>query len=313
MPALRPMIRGKTVMRVDPTYVTNLVSSLDSVQSQQQSLSSELSSGMRLNSLSDDPVASGENVRLLNQIQQDDTFTSNSSLVSGQLQVADSTLGQVVTQLTSAVTLATSANNGTMNSSDVKSVATQLSGILSEVVTLANTNYQGQYIFGGTVASEAPFSLSSSTVTYNGNSGVNYLTTPNGQQIQLNVPGDQIFQGSGDSSQSVFAALSNLISDYSSGTVDTGAAATDTSTLSTALNYVSQQRVTIDNSITQLTAAGDAISSTELQLSSAQTDLVQADVASVSTQLSLTESQQTALEDVIAELNSTSNTLFSKL
>jgi hypothetical protein len=36
-------------------------------------------------------------------------------------------------------------------------------------------------------------------------------------------------------------------------------------------------------------------------------------VASVSTQLSLTETQQTALEDVIAQMNSASNDLFSKL
>lgn len=300
-------------MRVDPNYVSNLVTSLNSVQSQQQTLSSEISSGMRLNSLSDDPVAAGENVRLLNQIQKDDTFTESSSLVSGQLQVADSTLGQVVTQLTSAISLATSANNGTMNSSNVKSVANQLSGILDEVVTLANTNYQGQYIFGGTVASQAPFSLSGSTVSYAGDSGVNYLTTPNGQKIQLNVPGDQIFQGDGDTSKSVFGALTSLINDYSSGTVDTGTAVADTSVLSSALNFVSQQRVTIDNSITQLTAAGDAISSSEVELSTAQTNLVQADVASVATQLSLTESQQTALESVIAQLNSTSNTLFSKL
>jgi septal ring factor EnvC (AmiA/AmiB activator) len=40
---------------------------------------------------------------------------------------------------------------------------------------------------------------------------------------------------------------------------------------------------------------------------------MQADIAKVSTQLSLSETQQTALEDVIAQLNSTSNDLFSKL
>jgi hypothetical protein len=36
-------------------------------------------------------------------------------------------------------------------------------------------------------------------------------------------------------------------------------------------------------------------------------------VATVSTQLSLTETQQTALEDVISQLDSQSNSLFSKL
>jgi flagellar hook-associated protein 3 FlgL len=279
----------------------------------EQQLSAELSSGVRVNSLSQDPLASGENVLLLNQIEQDDSFTQSSSLVQGRLQVADTALGSVVSQLTSAISLATSANNGTMNSSDVKSISNQISGILDEVQTLANTSYQGQYIFAGGQASAAPFTTSTATspavTTYSGDEDVNYLTTPNGQSIQLNVPGDQIFAASG--TNSVFGALNSLVADYASGTVNTSKAVSDTTALSTALNYVSQQRVTIDNSITQLTSASDAVSSEQTQLTAAQTNLMQADVAQVSTQLSLAETQQTALEDVISQLGSSS--LFDKL
>jgi flagellar hook-associated protein 3 FlgL len=302
-------------MQFDPNYVKNLVGSLNQTQASEQQISNELSSGVSVSSLSDNPVASGENVQLLNQIQQDDSFTQTSSLVTGQLQVADSTLGQVVTQLTTAISQATSANNGTLNASDIKSISTQLSGILDEVTTLANTSYQGQYIFAGSQTSTAPFSTSTSTspatTTYSGDEDINYVQTPNGQSIQLNVPGNQIFQGSG--TNSVFGALNNLIADYSSGTVDTAKAVSDTAALNTALGYVSQQRVTIDNSLTQLTAASDSISSDEAQLTTVRTNLIQADYATVSTQLSLAESQQTALISVIAQLNSTSNSLFSKL
>jgi flagellar hook-associated protein 3 FlgL len=284
--------------------VTNLVSSLDQTQVSEQQLSAELSSGVRVNSLSQDPLASGENVLLLNQIEQDDSFTQSSSLVQGRLQVADTALGSVVSQLTSAISLATSANNGTMNSSDVKSISNQISGILDEVQTLANTSYQGQYIFAGGQASAAPFTTSTATspavTTYSGDEDVNYLTTPNGQSIQLNVPGDQIFAASG--TNSVFGALNSLVADYASGTVNTSKAVSDTTALSTALNY---------NSITQLTSASDAVSSEQTQLTAAQTNLMQADVAQVSTQLSLAETQQTALEDVISQLGSSS--LFDKL
>jgi flagellar hook-associated protein 3 FlgL len=87
----------------------------------------------------------------------------------------------------------------------------------------------------------------------------------------------------------------------------------DTQALGAALNYVSQQRVTIDNSMTQVTAASDAVSNVQSQLTTAQTDLMQADIPTISTQLSLAETQQTALEDVIAQLNSSQNDLFSKL
>jgi flagellar hook-associated protein 3 FlgL len=231
------------------------------------------------------------------------------------LQVADSTLGSVVTQLTQAISLATSANNGTMNASDVKSVSNQISGILDEVQSLANTNYQGQYIFAGGQTSTMPFITSTTNspnvTSYNGNGDINYLETPNGQKIQLNVPGSQLFLGAG--ANSVFGALNSLVADYSTGTVDTTQAVADTQALNTALGYVSQQRVVIDNSIGQVTAAGEAVTGNQTQLTAAQTNLMQADVGQVSTQLSLAETQQTALEDVIAQLDSASNSLFSKL
>jgi flagellar hook-associated protein 3 FlgL len=304
-------------MRVDPTYITNLVSSLDQTQASEQQLSSELSSGVSITSLSQNPVGAGENVLLLNQIQQDDSFTESSNLVTGQLQVADSALGSVVSELTQAVSLATSANNGTMSASDVKSIGSQISGILGEVQSLANTSYQGQYIFAGGQTGSAPFSTSAAAspavTSYNGDEDVNYLELPNGQKIQLNVPGGQIFLGNGNSGVSVFGALNALVADYSTGTVNTGQAVDDTEALGAALNYVSQQRVTIDNSITQLSAAGTAATNEKTQLTSAQTDLMQADIPTVSTELSLDETQQTALEDVIAQLESTSNSLFSKM
>src|ERR1017187_8180699 len=101
-------------MRVNPNYLTNLATSLDQSQAAQQELTSELSSGVRVNSLSQDAISAGENVLLLNQIQQDDSFTLSSSMVTGKLQVADSALGSVVSQLTQAISLATAANNGTM-------------------------------------------------------------------------------------------------------------------------------------------------------------------------------------------------------
>ena len=301
-------------MRVDPNFVSNLVGSLDQTQLTQQQLTAELSSGVRVNSLSQDPVAAGQNVMLLSQIQQDDSFTQSSNLVQGQLNVTDSVLGSVVSQLNTAISLAISANNGTMNPSNLKTISNQLDGIRSEVLVLANTSYQGQYIFAGSQTSSVPFAISNATspaaTIYSGDQDVNFIQTPNGQRIELNVPGDQIFSGAG--ANSVFGALNNLVADFANGT-PSSTAVTDTEALSTALNYVSQQRVVIDSSLSRLTAASEAVTNEKTQLSVAQTNLMQADVASVATHLSLAESQQTALMSVISQLGSTTQSLFSKL
>lgn len=299
-------------MRVNPFYVANLATSLNASLANEQQLTAELSNGVRVNSLSDDPMAAGENVRLLNQIQRDDSFTQTSSLVQGRLQVADSALGSVVTQLTQAIQLATSGNNGTKNASDLQSISEQLAGIRDEVVSLANTSYQGRYIFAGSQTATAPFSISTAstpaTASYSGDQHVNYLQTPNGQNIQLNVAGDQIFSSSG--ATSVLGVLNQLVADFAAG-ASTTTAQTDTTDLTAALNDVSQQRVVLDNSLTRLSAASDAVNTEKTQLIASQTDLMQADIAGLATQLSMAKTQQAALESVIAQLGSGS--LFDKL
>jgi flagellar hook-associated protein 3 FlgL len=302
-------------MRVNPNYIANLAVALNASQAAEQHLTDELSSGVRVNSVGEDPIAAGQNVMLLNQIRQDDSFTQSANLVTGRLQVADSALGSVVSQLTKAISLATGANNGTRSANDVQAAAREIAGIRDEIVTLANTSYQGQYIFAGTQTDSAPFSTSTATspatASYAGDSNLTFLGLPNGQQIQLNVPGNQIFQGPGV--KDVFTALNSLIADYSSGTVNQSQAATDTEALLSALSHISQQRVMIDNSITSLAAASEAVTNEKTQLTVAQTNLMQADIAQVATRLSLAATQQTALQAVIVHLTSASNSLFSKL
>jgi len=70
--------------------VTNLVGALDNTTANIQSLTQELSSGVRLNSLADDPGAAGQNVRLNTQLNEDVTFSQTVSLTEGMLQVTDS-------------------------------------------------------------------------------------------------------------------------------------------------------------------------------------------------------------------------------
>lgn len=300
-------------MRVNPLYINDLVGSLDATSASEAQLTEELASGSRVNALSDDPVAAGQNVLLSAQIGSDDTFSQTAASTQSMLQVTDSALGTVVSQMTSAISLATEANSGTMNASDMEAMSNQLSGIRDEVLSLANTTYLGQYVFAGSQGTTQPFTLNASApsgVTYNGDStptATRYLETPNGQKIQLNIPGSQVFTATGSN---VLGTLNALIADFSSGTASPTAQA-DAQSLSTALGYVSQQRVMIDNSLTRLQSAENYTQSEATQLTSTQTTLLQADVGQVATGLSTAETQQAALSQVIATLGKQS--LFNDL
>ena len=195
-------------MRADPNYITNLASAVDLSKSATDALTNELSSGLRVSSLQDDPVAAAQSSLMGSAISRDDTFVQTASTEASMLQVTDSTLGDVVAQLTSALSLAVQGSNGTLNAGNLGAVAQELSGIRDSVLALANTSYQGKALFGGSQGSGSPFVLNTSTtpatVSYNGDNNLQFIETPNGQKIQVNLPGSAIF---GTSSSGVFGAL----------------------------------------------------------------------------------------------------------
>ncbi|NYF52242.1 flagellar hook-associated protein FlgL [Tunturiibacter gelidoferens] len=289
-------------MRVDPTYLSSLTGALNQSSSMINNLTSELSSGLSIQSLQDNPVAVAQSTLLASQIEQADTFVQSATGVGSMMQVADSTLGDVVTQIDKALSLAVEANNGTQNASNNASVAQSLSGILSEVVSLANTSYQGQYLFSGSQGSVQPFTLNTvatpPTATYAGDTNVQTVEVPGGQKLPINLPGSSVF---GSGATGIMGALSQLIGDISSG-ASTASLSTDTAALTTALGQLSDQRQILDSSLSRLNSASTFAQTSESQLLVAQGSLVSANPAVVATQLSSAETQHQALLSVMNTL-----------
>ena len=293
-------------MRVDPNYITNLTAAVDQSASEEDTLTSELSSGLRVATLSGDPVAVAQSMLLGSSIAADDTFVQTSSGEISRMQVVDSTLGDAVTQVTTALSVAVSGNNGAaLNASDIASIAQQLGGIRDQVLSLANASYQGQYLFGGSVGSTPPFTLNNATnpatAVYNGDNSLQYVETPTGQKIQVNLPGSAVFGAGGGG---VLGAFNQLISDFSGG-APSATLTTDTSALTAALGQLSSQRSTLDNALSRLQSTNSYAQTHEGQLQVAQGNLVSADPAAVATQLSQAETQHQALLSVINALGGT--------
>jgi flagellar hook-associated protein 3 FlgL len=292
-------------VRVDPNYVSNLVGALNQSSSLEATLTNELSSGLRVTSLQDDPAAVAESTVMASAISKDDTFVQTASGTQSMMQVSDSTLGEVVSQLTSAVSLAIAGGNGTANSANIASIEQQLTGIRDQILSLANTSYLGQSLFAGSQGSVKPFTLDTSTspatTSYVGDTSANYVETPSGQKIQTNLVGSDVF---GSGTTGVFGALNQLIADFS-GTTASASAIADTGTLSAALSNVSGQRSLLDGSLSRLQATSTYTQTEESQLKVQQGSLVSADPASVATQLSSAETQNQALMSVMTALEKT--------
>jgi flagellar hook-associated protein 3 len=149
--------------------VTNMVpDTLYDIQQSQQALATALqqvSTGLRVNQPSDDPAASANMVLSLASSADVDQYTKNISAVTSQMQTADSALSSVVTSLNTAITLGTSGTSGILSTANKQAVATQVQGVLANVVSLANASYQGAYLFGGSETTGPPVLPASTTFT----------------------------------------------------------------------------------------------------------------------------------------------------
>src|ERR1700730_16549772 len=93
----RPKLRSSN-MRVDPNYISNLAAALNQSTGQENTRTSELSSGLRVASLSDGPVAVAQSALLGSSIAKDDTFVQTVSRPQSRMHVSHWTLGEGVTQ-----------------------------------------------------------------------------------------------------------------------------------------------------------------------------------------------------------------------
>ena len=123
---------------------------LNNTNSSLQTVLEQLSSGSRINSGADDAAGLslvnglGANSSALTQSE------TNATEGVGLLQVADGALSQVTSLLNRAITLATEASNGTLNSTQESAANQEYQSILAEVNNIGSTTtYNQEQVFDG--------------------------------------------------------------------------------------------------------------------------------------------------------------------
>jgi flagellar hook-associated protein 3 FlgL len=190
----------------------------------------------------------------------------------------------VVNEVSQAVSVGVEGANGTLSDANRLTLAQQVSGALQSVVSQANTAYRGIQLFSGTATTTVPFTVNSSFPSgyqYNGNSSQNSVMIGDGYQVQMNLPGDQVFQQPGND---VLGSLQNLVIALQSG--DSTTIGTATNQLRSALDYVTQQRAFYGNVTSQLNTQETFLQNEKVNISSEENSLVGVDLAKAATDLS---------------------------
>ena len=295
-------------IRVNPFPMPDLLAALEQLQQQTTNTTLELATGSTINKPSDNPGGAAQVIRLNELSSQAASFQSSIGSINGQFSTADSTLSSAVSSLQSALSLGVEAAGGTLSPAQLADIATELTSIQSQLLSLANTSYQGQYIFAGTSTAQ-PFVLDPtqpSGVGYKGNTGTNSVTIGAGYPVQVNLPGSQVF-GLGNATGDVFQAIGDLITSVQKNSGIGGAV----NEIDAALSYVTTQRTFYDDGLNQTQTQQTYLNSQNLSLSQQLNTVTAANVAELASQLESEQTGQTATLEAIG--NTPQKSLFDYL
>jgi len=287
-------------IRVNPMPMPDLLAALEQLQQQASTATLELSTGSKINKPSDDPSGAAELVQIQEQSGQVDSFQRSIGSINGLLSTADSTLSSVTDALQRAISLGTEGANGTLSDSDRTDIANEVIGIQSQLLSLANTSYQGQFIFAGTAQTQ-PFVAdpsSTSGVRYVGNTDTNQVAIGTDYNLQVNLPGSQVFDGpAGD----VFQSVQDLITALQTNSDIAGAV----NEVSDASSYISDQRVFYGNAMNQTNSQSTYLNSEATGLAQQQSNVAAADISTVATQFSADQTAESAAFSAIGSISQT--------
>jgi len=289
------------VVRVsDQMMYQTLAQNVDQSQSGLLRLEGEMSSGLAIQKPSDNPGGTSTVLDLGTSLSVVNGWTQAGKNAQSQLQSADQTLTTLQNVLNSAISVATQASSGTNNQEEFTAASAQISTLISQVDSLANTTYNGQYIFSG-ISQTAP--VVSGSFNPASASAPQTYEVGNGVSVPVSVDGNQIFNTASSGSPTLpsgnaatlLNTLSSLQADLQSGNgpgiqADLGALQSQVGNLSTV-------QAVVGTNLDRIQAALSQLQSTTQTLQTQQANVEQIDMASIATQLA---AQETAYQAAIA-------------
>jgi len=309
---------------------------LTTTQASLQKTLTQLSSGSKINSGSDDAaglsIANGlaANIAALTQSVQ------NATNGTGLLQTADGALSQVTTLLNRAVTLATEGSSGGITTGDGSQAAalnTEYQSILSEITNIGSTtNFNGQNVFASNNVqsySSTQASLSSAT-TLSAGDKFTITDSKGGTFVYTAQAGDTLDTLASDlTAASTAGTLDNVSASYSGGKLvisssdatdsiqvtstssATGTMTATAPTADTATVYISDGgsgHSNITTNINTLSASGLGLTGDLSSTADAQTSL-----AAITTAIQTIASQRGVIGASVNQLQAASNVMNSQM
>ena len=259
------------------TY-SNVTQHLDQDKAGINKLSTQVSSGIRLQEQGDDPWAWSQALLMKQNIRESQTFKSNIQFAQNWNNATENALSQLSDLLVKAKQIAT----GSISANGQQAQLAQsdaMNQILEQAKGLVNTQFGNSYIFGGRSTSTAPFQTSDSTAAdyldYQGDTDQIKVRVGKDLTDTVNLDGQTAFSFADPTSGSTTNILKML--KQARDAIATSASSGDTTAVSDSLSSIDAARDQVSNC---LSVVGTRLNKLENQQSTLQ---------------DLTNNQQTAL------------------
>ena len=299
-------------MRVATDAFTNtLINQVDTLSSQMNTLQNEVTTGLNVQSPSDNPDAMETTLNDLSSQSTQEQYTNNITALQSQANSNYTALQSLQSIVSQAQSIAVEAGSATVTQSNLSDYASQITSLIQQAVQLVNSQNPetGQYLFGGTNSGQQPFTATTdangnvTAVTYQGNSSVNQANIAPGTTISADVPG---VNNSGTGPQGLitdsrtgadlFNHLISLQNDLLSGNTS-AVNGTDSQNLQNDENNVTYQVANNGNVQTRLETASSFATSQSQSLTQGISNASSADVVQAMIQLNQTQAAyEAALE-----------------
>jgi flagellar hook-associated protein 3 FlgL len=186
---------------------------LQASQAQLAKLQDQATSLKNISVPSDDPTGTGQAMSVRNEKAANAQYSRNAQDGAGWLATTDSALSSVYSVLSKIRDLTVQGNNqGTMNDTDRQAIATQITALKQDLLSDANTQYNGRSVFAGNSGASAAYD---DTFTWTGTAGsTTNRRIADGTTVRVDTDGSAVF-GTGD--DSVFSMIDGIASDLAAG------------------------------------------------------------------------------------------------
>lgn len=173
----------------------------------------QLSTGKRISRLGEDPTGAALIIDFKHSIQQNDAFTQAIGSSRSFLQSTETVMSSLETSLVRVMELAEQGANDPSGAAGRLRISKEVDGLRTQLLDLSNTQFEGRYLFSGTMTSVKPFSgPAAGPITYAGDANSLTLDVSTSTSMKMNLTGDSVFFGAGGqgSATDMFQAVTDL-------------------------------------------------------------------------------------------------------